>query len=149
MTCPDLRSQEQSHTQYLGQGLYTHEKPTCLLHREKLTCLLHRKKPSVMDLLRVKYNVDHPPPHLHEFSYAAQHRPLGHISFVQIKVLKCGFCQLKINKEMIIQCTVLFPREAGFMYHKNYVGRAESRWRRNRTGDHFLFYKFIERTIEC
>ena len=25
---------------------------------------------------------------------------------------------------------------------------AESRWRRNRTGDHFLFYKFIERTIE-
>ena len=23
---------------------------------------------------------------------------------------------------------------------------AESRWRRNRTGDHFLFYKFIERT---
>ena len=25
---------------------------------------------------------------------------------------------------------------------------AESRWRRNRTGDHFLFYKFIERTTE-
>ena len=24
----------------------------------------------------------------------------------------------------------------------------ESRWRRNRMGDHFLFYKFIERTIE-
>ena len=24
----------------------------------------------------------------------------------------------------------------------------ESRWRRNRTGDHFLFYKFIERTTE-
>ena len=27
-------------------------------------------------------------------------------------------------------------------------GREESRWRRNRTGDHFLFYKFIERTTE-
>ena len=26
--------------------------------------------------------------------------------------------------------------------------REESRWRRNRTGDHFLFYKFIERTTE-
>ena len=26
--------------------------------------------------------------------------------------------------------------------------RWESRWRRNRTGDHFLFYKFIERTTE-
>ena len=25
---------------------------------------------------------------------------------------------------------------------------AESRWRRNRTGDHFLFYKFVERTTE-
>ena len=25
---------------------------------------------------------------------------------------------------------------------------AESRWRKNRTGDHFLFYKFIERTTE-
>ena len=24
----------------------------------------------------------------------------------------------------------------------------ESRWRRNRMGDHFLFYKFIERTTE-
>ena len=24
----------------------------------------------------------------------------------------------------------------------------EPRWRRNRTGDHFLPYKFIERTIE-
>lgn len=23
---------------------------------------------------------------------------------------------------MIIQCPVLFPREAEFMYHKNYVG---------------------------
>ena len=28
------------------------------------------------------------------------------------------------------------------------VGGAESRWRRNRTGDHVLFYKFIERTTE-
>ena len=27
-------------------------------------------------------------------------------------------------------------------------GGAESRCRRNRTGDHFLFYKFIERTTE-
>ena len=26
------------------------------------------------------------------------------------------------------------------------AGGEESRWRRNRTGDHFLFYKFIERT---
>ena len=33
------------------------------------------------------------------------------------------------------------------MEKKNYEG-AESRWRRNRTGDHFLFYKFIERTTE-
>ena len=28
------------------------------------------------------------------------------------------------------------------------VSGEESRWRRNRTGDHFLFYKFIERTTE-
>ena len=26
--------------------------------------------------------------------------------------------------------------------------KEESRWRRDRTGDHFLFYKFIERTTE-
>ena len=36
-----------------------------------------------------------------------------------------------------------------FQTHKKRGGEPkESRWRRNRTGDHFLFYKFIERTTE-
>ena len=34
------------------------------------------------------------------------------------------------------------------LYIKKQRSEEESRWRRNRTGDHFLFYKFIERTTE-
>ena len=106
MACPDLSPQEQSHRQCLGQGLCTHEKPSCLLHH---------KKPSAMDLLRVKYNVGPAPtptPRPCPFTYMRSPTLpslvlLGHISFVQIKVLKCGFCQLKKNKrnEYLVYCT--------------------------------------------
>ena len=56
-------------------------------------------------------------------SVAISFSNVGHNSFVQIKVLKYGFCQFKKKiREMIIWCTVLFAREAGFMYRKNYIG---------------------------
>ena len=40
------------------------------------------------------------------------------------------------------------PRKADHHLQKEVGQGEESRWWRNRTGDHFLFYKFIERTTE-
>ena len=46
------------------------------------------------------------------------------------------------------KCIHKYSQQHYLKESKSKTREAESRWRRNRTGDHFLFYNFIERTTD-